>query len=70
MSRKFRIKEILEEKQISLGALSRGANLTTNTVRNLVRNKEGYVPSSETLLRVAEFLNVTLDELYQKDYER
>lgn len=40
----------MEEKGVSMGALSRGANVPINTVRKMVRNVPGYSPTMETLL--------------------
>jgi transcriptional regulator with XRE-family HTH domain len=66
MSR-LRVKEVMEEKGVSMGMLSRGANIPINTVRKLVRNTPGYSPTMNTLLRVAAYLGVTLNDLYTED---
>ncbi len=63
---RLRVKEVMDEKGVSMGGLSRGANIPINTVRKLVRNTPGYSPNMETLLRVARFLGVTLDNLYEE----
>ncbi len=63
---KLRVKEVMEEKGVSMGGLSRGANIPINTVRKLVRNTPGYSPNMDTLLRVARFLEVTLNDLYEE----
>jgi len=52
---RLRVKEVIEEKGVSMGALSRGANIPINTVRKLVRNTPKYSPTMETLLRVATY---------------
>ncbi len=62
---RLRVKAVLKEKGVSMGLLSRGANLHMNTVRLLVRNGD-YDPSMSTLLKVAAYLGVTLDELYEE----
>ena len=62
---RLRVKEVMEEHGVSMGALSRGANIPINTVRKLVRNTPGYSPTMETLLRVATYLGVTLNDLYE-----
>jgi DNA-binding XRE family transcriptional regulator len=63
---RLRVKELLKEKGMSMGMLSRGANLHMNTVRLLVRD-ENYDPNMSTLLKVAKFLGVTLNDLYYDD---
>ncbi len=63
---RFRIKEIMDQRGVSMGELSRKANIPINTVRKLVRNTPGYSPNMETLLKVARYLGVTLDELYEE----
>lgn len=62
---RLRVKELLKEKGMSMGLLSRKANLHMNTVRLLVRNGD-YDPNMSTLLKVAECLGVTLNDLYEK----
>lgn len=59
----LRLKEVLAEKGISQGKLSRGADIALNTVRNMVKDPL-YSPNMHTLRKVAEFLNVPLDTLY------
>jgi transcriptional regulator with XRE-family HTH domain len=66
MAYRLRVKEVMEEKGVSMGALSRGANIPINTVRKLVRNTPGYSPTMETVLRVAKYLGVTLNDLYEE----
>ncbi len=63
---KLRVKEVMGEKSVSMGALSRGANVPINTVRKLVRNTPNYSPTMDTLLRVATYLGVTLNDLYEE----
>ena len=67
---RLRVKEVMEEKGVSMGALSRGANVPINTVRKMVRNIPGYSPTMETLLSVADFLGVTLNDLYTTDEKK
>lgn len=63
---RLRVKEILKEKNISMGKLSRGADLPMSTVVRLC-NDEHYNPTILTLRKVADYLEVTTDELYVKD---
>jgi transcriptional regulator with XRE-family HTH domain len=63
---RLRVKEILQEKGISQGKLSRGADLPATTVRRLVHDTN-YIPSALTLDKVARFLNVSVESLYYHD---
>lgn len=63
---RLRVKEILQEKGISQGKLSRGADLPATTVRRLVHDTN-YIPSALTLDKVARFLNVPVESLYYHD---
>lgn len=66
--KRFRVKELMDEQGVSMNALSRGANITINTVRKLVRNDPTYEPYAETLMRVSKFLGVKIDDLYSEEY--
>jgi transcriptional regulator with XRE-family HTH domain len=59
----MRLKEVLKEKGVSQGQLSRGANLALQTVQRMC-NKPGYVPDADTLVKVARFLDVPVESLY------
>jgi len=48
---------------MSMGKLSRGADVPLNTVRRLVKDPH-YNPSSATLKKVADYLGVSMDDLY------
>lgn len=65
---RLRVKEILQEKGVSQGKLSRGADVPATTVRRLIHDPL-YRPSIETLDRVARFLGVKVDDLYYNDGE-
>ena len=60
---RLRVKEVLQEKKISQGKLSRGADLPATTVRRLVHDTN-YIPSALTLDKVARFLGVKVEDLY------
>ncbi len=63
---RLRVKEVLEEKQVSMGKLSRGADVPLNLVRRMV-NDPKYIPSTATLAKVARYLNVQMETLYYDD---
>lgn len=62
--RRFRVKEVMDEKGVTMGGLSRGADIPINTVRKLVRNTPNYSPNMDTMIKVADYLGVKLDDLY------
>ncbi len=62
---RLRVREILQEKGISQGRLSREANIPINLVRRLVNDKH-YIPSSLTLWKVARYLKVPMEELLEE----
>ncbi len=65
----LRVKELLEEKKITQGKFSRGADIPSSTVRRLIHDKD-YQPSLGTLDKVAKFLGVPIDDLYYDDTSR
>lgn len=68
MAFRLRIGEILKEKGVTMGKLSRGADIPISTVRRLVKDPS-YNPRSETLAKVARYLGVSMDDLYYYDDE-
>lgn len=59
---RLRVKEVLNEKGVSIGKLSRGADIPINLVRRMV-NDPSYNPRGETLAKAAHYLGVSVDEL-------
>ncbi len=57
-----RIKELLEKKGMSSAELSRRIDVTKATVSNLITGKTS--PSVETLMRIAEVLEVPFWQLF------
>ncbi len=57
----LRLKEILKEKGITQVFLAREMDLSTVTINHWVSGKA--IPSVESLIRLAEILEVSLDEL-------
>lgn len=62
---KLRVKELLKEKNISMGKLSRDADIPISTVVRLC-NDPTYNPTGYTLRKVAAYLKVSMDDLYEK----
>jgi transcriptional regulator with XRE-family HTH domain len=68
MAYRLRVKEVLKEKGISIGKLSRGADIPIGMVRRMV-NDPNYNPTGETLAKAARYLGVSMDDLYYYDDE-
>jgi DNA-binding Xre family transcriptional regulator len=64
----LRVKEVLQEKKISQGMLSREAKIPINLVRRMV-NDPKYMPNSNTLYKAARFLKVHMEDLLYDDGE-
>jgi predicted transcriptional regulator len=62
----LRVKEVLEEKGISMGRFSREANIPLNLVRRMVKDPT-YQPRLDTLAKAARYLKVDASALYIED---
>ncbi len=63
---RLRVKEVLKDKGVSIGKLSRGADIPIGLVRRMV-NDLSYNPSGETLAKAARYLGVSVDDLFYYD---
>ncbi|HLG78672.1 MAG TPA: helix-turn-helix transcriptional regulator [Ktedonobacteraceae bacterium] len=68
MAFRLRVKEILEERNIPVGRMSREANVPITMARKMVKDPN-YIPSIPTLDKVAKYLGVSIEELYTNDDE-
>jgi putative transcriptional regulator len=59
---KIRLKEVLKEKNVSQGRLSRMADVSVNTIQ-LLCNDPNHDVMLSTLVKIAKALNVGLDDL-------
>ncbi len=62
---RIRLKEILKEKNISMGKLSRMSDVALNTIRR-ISNDPTYSPTLNTLERIARALGVPISDLYEE----
>ncbi len=62
---RIRLKEVLEEKHISMSKLSRLSDLSFATISRIINDKN-YSPTLNTLERIARALDVPLSELYEE----
>jgi len=61
---RLRIREIAEQKGMSMGLLSRKANVTLGVVRKIWRNDQ-HDASFNTLQKIAQALGVPVSELIE-----
>lgn len=66
MAFRLRVNEILKEKNLTTGKLSRGADIPISTVRRMVKDPS-YQPRLDTLAKAARYLGVSIDDLYYDD---
>lgn len=62
---RLRLKEVLEEKGVGMGKLSRLSDVSYSTIFRIV-NDPTYGPSLNTLERIAKALNVPVSALYEE----
>ena len=60
----LRVKQVAKEKGVSMGKLSRQADLDYNTVKRLFDDPH-YSPTIDTLYKVAKVLGVTVNDLIE-----
>jgi transcriptional regulator with XRE-family HTH domain len=63
---RIRLKELLQEKKISMGKLARMSDISISTIQRIC-NDTSYSPTFNTLDRIAKALNVPLSDLYEED---
>lgn len=61
----FKIKEIRENKDISLYVLAKATKITRSYLRDLENNKKCN-PTIQTLCKIADALNVSTKDLYEE----
>ena len=59
------LKELLQEKHISRGKLSRMSDVALMTINRMCNNPTAYSPTLDTLQRIAKALNVSVTDLYE-----
>ncbi len=61
---RLRVKEILKQRKISMGKLSRMSDVSFTTIRRIC-NDPSYSPTLNTLVSIAKALGVKVDDLYE-----
>lgn len=61
----LKIKEVLQEKNVSQSKLSRLADVSLNTIQAMYHNPS-HDPALSTLVRIANALKVDIHDLYEE----
>jgi len=62
---RIRLKEVLQEKNISMSKLSRMSDISFSTISRIINDKN-YSPTLATLERIARALDVSVSDLYEE----
>jgi putative transcriptional regulator len=62
---RLRLKELLQEKKVSMGKLSRMSDVSYSTIARIV-NDERYSPTLIILERIAKALDVKVADLFEE----
>jgi DNA-binding Xre family transcriptional regulator len=62
---RLRVKELLQQKSMSMGKLSRVSDVSLNTIRRMCKDP-GYSPTLHTMVSVAKALGVSISDLYEE----
>ena len=63
---KYRLKEVLKEKGVSQGKLSRMTNVSLSTIQRLSAEGSTYNVSLDVLEKIAKALGVKIADLYEE----
>lgn len=63
---KYRLKEVLKEKGVSQGKLSRMTDVSLSTIQRLSVEGSSYNVSMDVLERIAKALGVKISDLYEE----
>ncbi len=63
---RLRVKEVLQEKGMSRGKLSRLSDVALMTVSRMCNQPTTYSPTLDTLDRIAKVLQVPISDLYEQ----
>ena len=65
---KLKVKQIIEEKQVSMSKLSRMSDVSFSTISRIC-NDTRYSPTLNTLERIAIALGLSVSDLYEETQE-
>ena len=63
---RLKVKEVLQEKQMSMGKLSRLSDVAWITISRMCNQPTTYSPTLDTLERIAKALHVPMGDLYEE----
>jgi DNA-binding Xre family transcriptional regulator len=63
---RLKVKEVLQEKKMSMGKLSRLSDVAWITISRMVNNPTTYSPTLDTLERIAKALDVKVPDLFEE----
>ncbi len=63
---RLRVKEVLQEKGMSRGKLSRLSDVALMTISRMCNQPTTYSPTLDTLERIAKALNVHIPDLFEE----
>ena len=61
----MRLKEVLQEKNISMSKLSRMSDISFSTISRIINDKN-YSPTLTTLERIARAMDISISDLYEE----
>jgi transcriptional regulator with XRE-family HTH domain len=67
---RFKLKEVLADKHISMGKLSRLSDVSYSTISRIANNDASYSPTINILQRIAKALNVSISDLYYEETDQ
>lgn len=62
---RIRLKEVLQEKGMSMSMLSHESKISFSTISRIINDKN-YSPTFATMERIAKALNVPMSSLYEE----
>lgn len=63
---RLKVKEVLQEKGMSMGKLSRVSDVALITISRMCNQPTTYSPTLDTLERIAKALSVRVSDLYEE----
>ena len=63
---RLKVKEVLQEKKMSIGKLSRRSDVAWITISRMCNQPTTYSPTLDTLERIAKALDVKVPDLFEE----
>lgn len=62
---RLRVNEVIKEKGVNIGKISRGADIPLSTVRRMVKEPD-VMPRLDAIAKLAKYLQVPIEMLYEE----